>query len=176
MNVIASLHMAYIQSRSHSWDTNGHQSSITKQVIKEAPAYPLSSSILSDISSIKYDGATLAVPTNSTIAIDNICGLNSFLAFSYNDHIVSPKPVGDSINLKRGMTASLWAKPDRPGVHQILYKHAAIVSNASILDGQWHHYAVTLILEWIFWVVMFPAKMPSSTYATENPYFEDVRP
>jgi len=161
----------------------------------------LSSSILSDISSIKYDGATSAVPTNSTIAIDNICGLNSFLAFSYNDHIVSPKPVGDSIDLKRGMTASLWAKPDRPGVHQLLYKHVSL--DISIEDSATVHFAVGSklvsmkrqqlflmlaswtvngiitplhLLEWIFWVVMFPAKMPSSTYATENPYFEDVRP
>jgi len=113
-------------------DTNGQHSSLTKQVIKEAPAieglvaqYPLSSSTLSDISSNKHDDATSPVPSNSTITIDNNCDLNSFLTLGYDDHVVLPKSVGGAINLKRGLTASLWAKPDTPGV-QLLYKHVSL--------------------------------------------------
>eukprot|EP00957_Ditylum_brightwellii_P210242 15364721-Ditylum_brightwellii.AAC.1 len=43
----------------------------------------------------------------------------------YDDHVVLPKSVGGAINLKRGLTASLWAKPDTPGV-QLLYKHVSL--------------------------------------------------
>ena len=159
-------------------DSNGVQDSITRHAIKESPAsadliahYPLSSSLFADISSNRHEDATVDGPGTSTVASD-ACPFNSYTNMSFEDNIVLPKDVGNSINLKLAFTAVVLARPTGPG--QLLYKHVSVgiwvessstvyfsvgtnansthaawfrenAATASFdnLDGEWHQYAVT---------------------------------
>ena len=156
-------------------DSNGAQDSITRHAIKESPTtslianYPLSSMLLADISSNRYEDAVFDGPGTSTIA-SGACLFDSYTDMSFDDNIILPKSVGDSINLKSAFTAVVWARPTAPG--QLLYKHATVgiwVESASRvyfsvgtnanathaawfrenaaaasfdLDGEWHQYVV----------------------------------
>ena len=157
-------------------DSNGAQDSITRHAIKESSSagliatYPLSSTLLADISSNRHEDAAFDGPGTSTIS-SGACLFDSFTSMSFEDNILLPKSVGNSINLKPAFTAVVWARPTAPG--QLLYKHATVgiwVESASSvyfsvgtnansthpawfrenaatasfdsLDGKWHQYSV----------------------------------
>lgn len=158
-------------------DTSNNEDSFSRIAIRQAPAtndliarYPLSLPYLADISPNKNPIATLTVPQNSTFAVG--CDFDSYINLGYEDNIVLPESVRNSINLQPEFTASLWAKPKGPG--QLLYKHVtvgiwiesssevnfAVGTNANAthnawfvedaatadfdsFDDQWHHYAIS---------------------------------
>eukprot|EP00563_Minutocellus_polymorphus_P020922 CAMPEP_0197730236 /NCGR_PEP_ID=MMETSP1434-20131217/33713_1 /TAXON_ID=265543 /ORGANISM="Minutocellus polymorphus, Strain CCMP3303" /LENGTH=245 /DNA_ID=CAMNT_0043317025 /DNA_START=1 /DNA_END=739 /DNA_ORIENTATION=- len=126
---------------------------------------------LADISSNWHEEAVLDGPGTSTIA-SGACLFDSYTDLSFDDNVILPKSVGESINLKPAFTAVVWGRPTGPG--QLLYKHATVgiwvesstkvyfsvgtnanathaawfrenaaIASFNSLDGEWHQYAVT---------------------------------